>query len=196
MTLGENIHNAFSVVFKTFESIEKLMKKCREECIKEKYHMPVDKFLRYSSDTHWQGWIYWSFILLYQRHEDGAVMENGWINAPVYAMEINVDSETCEEPQLNIARFDFKDIQEWSSGCSPYNYWVFYDPMHLSKYWDSEMNNGYCYISPKKMYQDKMEKNYWGFEKAILWSCPLVDVNHENYKEKIFGTIEKLGRLD
>lgn len=92
MTLGENIHNAFLVVFKTLENIEKLINRCQEKCIKEMYHLPADRFLRYSSDTNWTGWIYWSFILLYQRREDGEVMGNDWIDGPVYALEINVDS--------------------------------------------------------------------------------------------------------
>lgn len=55
MTLGENIHNAFLVVFKTLENIEKLINRCQEKCIKEMYHLPADRFLRYSSDTNWTG---------------------------------------------------------------------------------------------------------------------------------------------
>lgn len=34
--------------------------------------------MRHNSDQNWEGWIYWSFILLFQRLEDGPVMENGW----------------------------------------------------------------------------------------------------------------------
>ena len=67
--------------------------------------------MRYSSDLTWEGWIYWSFILLFQRKEDGPVMENGWINGPVYAVEINVDPDTCETPQLIVARMDFDGIR-------------------------------------------------------------------------------------
>ncbi|MDD6590176.1 MAG: hypothetical protein PUF29_16590 [Anaerobutyricum hallii] len=195
MTLGENIHNAFLVVFKTLENIEKLINRCQEKCIKEMYHLPADRFLRYSSDTNWTGWIYWSFILLYQRREDGEVMGNDWIDGPVYALEINVDSETCEEPQLNIGKFIFHDIKEWSPGCSPYNHWVFYDPIHKEKYWNRKTINGCQYISAKDVYRDKVERSYWGFKNAIVWSCPLVEINDGNYKEKIFGTIEKLSKM-
>ena len=56
MNLGENIHNAFEVVYKTFQSIEKLMLKCKSELDEDRYYMPVEKFLRYSSDQSWQGW--------------------------------------------------------------------------------------------------------------------------------------------
>ena len=85
MNLGENIHNAFAIVFETLKNIEKLIKRCSAELDSEKYYMPADRFMRYSSDQEWAGWIYWSFILLFQRKEDDLPMENGWINAPVYA---------------------------------------------------------------------------------------------------------------
>ena len=90
MMVGENIHNAFVVVFKTLQEIEKLIGKCRTELDTKKYYMPAERFMRYSSDQTWEGWIYWSFILLFQRLDDGSVMENGWIDGPVYAVEINV----------------------------------------------------------------------------------------------------------
>ena len=86
MTSGENIHNAFAVVFKTLQSIEKLMSKCRTELDQNRYYMPAERFMRHHSDLTWEGWIYWSFILLFQRYEDGAVMDNGWI-------KFNLDDE-------------------------------------------------------------------------------------------------------
>lgn len=82
MTVGENIHNAFVVVFRTLQAIEKLIRKCRAELDTKTYYMPEERFLRHSSDQNWEGWIYWSFILLFQRREDGPVMENGWIDGP------------------------------------------------------------------------------------------------------------------
>ncbi|MEQ2564577.1 hypothetical protein WMO41_15625 [Ventrimonas sp. CLA-AP-H27] len=42
------------------------------------FNQPEERFMRHNSDQNWEGWIYWSFILLFQRLEDGPVMENGW----------------------------------------------------------------------------------------------------------------------
>lgn len=56
MNLGENIHNAFVVVFETLKSIEKLMIRCRTEIDQDKYYMPEERFMRYSSDLTWEGW--------------------------------------------------------------------------------------------------------------------------------------------
>ena len=120
MNSGENIHNAFSVVFKTLQNIEKLIKKCKMEIDTDKYYMPAERFMRYNSDLEWEGWIYWSFILLFQRHEDGLLMDNKWIDGPVYAVEINVDSETCDEPKVYIAKMEFDGMNEWTKGCSSF----------------------------------------------------------------------------
>ena len=57
-------------------------------------------------------------------------MENEWINAPVYAVEINVDSETCDTPKLYVAQMNFRDISDWSDGCSPLNHSMFYNAIH------------------------------------------------------------------
>ena len=114
MMVGENIHNAFVVVFKTLQEIEKLIGKCRTELDTKKYYMPAERFMRYSSDQTWEGWIYWSFILLFQRLDDGSVMENGWIDGPVYAVEINVDSDTCDVPKVYIAKMQFDRMKDWT----------------------------------------------------------------------------------
>ena len=130
MMVGENIHNAFVVVFKTLQEIEKLIGKCRTELDTKKYYMPAERFMRYSSDQTWEGWIYWSFILLFQRLDDGSVMENGWIDGPVYAVEINVDSDTCDVPKVYIAKMQFDRMKDWTKGCSPSNHSLFYNAIH------------------------------------------------------------------
>lgn len=169
MTSGENIHNAFSVVFKTFQNIEKLMSKCRTELDQKQYYMPTERFMRYSSDLTWEGWIYWSFILLFQRYEDGPVLNNGWIDGPVYAVEINVDSDTCEVPKVYIARMDFNGIKEWTKGCSPSNHTLFYNAIH-----------------------QETPQPFWGLRRVIKMDYDLTDIKQDNYKDIIFGTIEKL----
>lgn len=169
MTSGENIHNAFAVVFKTLQSIEKLMSKCRTELDQNRYYMPTERFLRYSSDLTWEGWIYWSFILLFQRYEDGDVMDNGWIDGPVYAVEINVDSDTCDVPKIYIAKMDFDGMKTWTKGCSPSNHSLFYDAIH----------------------KEELQK-FWGLWSVIKREYDLTDIRQDNYKDIIFGTIEEL----
>ena len=187
--LGKNIHNAFSVVFNTYQSIEKLMCACQSDEVKQKYYLPTEKFLRYSSDQYWEGWVYWSFILLYQRYADGNCMENGWIDAPVYAVEINVDAETCEEPKIYVGKFEYKDICSWTPGCSPANHYIFYDAMHNDELFKIESAGD---IKVSVPVDEKVSEKYWGLKKVIFKEINLVDVNADNYYDKIFGTIESL----
>ena len=195
MSFGKNIHNAFEVVYKTYQSVEKLISKCQNEYDDKKYFIPVEKFLRYSSDTSWEGWIYWSFILLFQRKEDGPIMNNNWINAPLYAVEINLDADTCDEPELLVAKMNFGDISDWSEGCSKANFWIFYDPIHKVNFYDSMKEGEYEKIFPKENYVERVENSYWGLKNLIVWKCPLVDVKQNTYKELIFGTIEKMSEI-
>lgn len=193
MNLGENIHNAFAVVFETLKSIEKLMSKCRAEMDQEQYYMPAERFMRYSSDLSWEGWIYWSFILLYQRRADGEIMENGWIDAPIYAVEINVDAETCDEPVIYVAKMDFEDIPKWSKGCSPSNHTLFYNAIHANDlYSEEERADGTVTVRPKESYGEKVAASFWGFQRLVRKEMNLVDVTQHNYKQMIFGTMESL----
>ena len=185
--LGKNIHNAFSVVFNTYQSIEKLMCACQSDEVKQKYYLPTEKFLRYSSDQYWEGWVYWSFILLYQRYADGNCMENGWIDAPVYAVEINVDAETCEEPKIYVGKFEYKDICSWTPGCSPANHYIFYDAMHNDELFKIESAGD---IKVSVPVDEKVSGKYWGLKKVTFKEINLVDINADNYYDEIFGTIE------
>ena len=187
--LGKNIHNAFSVVFNTYKSIEKLMLACQSDEVKQNYYLPTEKVLRYSSDQYWEGWVYWSFILLYQRNADGKCPENGWIDAPVYAVEINVDAETCEEPKIYVGKFEYKDICSWTPGCSPANHYIFYDAMHNDELFKIESAGD---IKVSVPVDEKVSGKYWGLKKVTFKEINLVDINADNYYDEIFGTIESL----
>lgn len=121
-------------------------------------------------------------------------MDNGWINAPVYAVEINVDAETCDEPVIYVAKMDFGDISEWSKGCSPsaYNHGLFYNAIHANNLYSEEEDDGTTIIRPKEVYREKAAEAFWGFQRLIRTEMNLVDVTQSNYKEKIFGAIESL----
>lgn len=205
MSLGKNINNAFKVVFSTLQSVEDLINCLSSNYDDEKYSKPTDKFLRYKTDLSWDGWIYYSFILVFQRREDGNLMDNDWINAPLYAVEINLDSDTNEEePQIFIAKMEYTDLTGWSKGISPGSHGTIYHPIHAD-YEESEWSewfkveeylDEYSVITPKENMIAKMDKNYWGFKKLVRKSIPLVSINGDNYLSKIFGTIEELAVLE
>lgn len=194
MSSGKNMHNAFRVVLDTYESVNKLIKFCGSDDIKKKYHLPTKKFLRYSSDVDYEGWIYWSFIVLFQRIEDGSPNENMWINAPVYAMEVNLDPDTCDEPELIIAKLEYNNITEWGKGCSPADHYAFYYPIHNDGPFDTVKHERYDEILPEKGQEQYVSNQYWTLRRVIRKKYPLVEITNENAYEKIFGTIEELAK--
>jgi hypothetical protein len=194
MNSGKNIHNAFVVVYETYKSVQKLISKCQNEIDDTRYHIPFNGFLRYSSDVYWGGWIYYSFILLFQRRKDGKVMKNNWINAPIYAVEINLDADTCDEPELIVAKMNFGNLSKWV-GSSKSDHWYYYEPIHKKyDYYNSIMNGEFEKIFPAEEYAKKVEDKYAGLQNLVIWRCPLVEVRNDNYQDKIFGTIERLSR--
>lgn len=66
MSLGENIKSAFEVVLKTYENVDKLLRYCDLIAEDYGYEVVTDKFLRYKSDSNYEGWFINSFIKLYQ----------------------------------------------------------------------------------------------------------------------------------
>ena len=98
-------------------------------------------------------------------------MENGWIDGPVYAVEINVDSDTCDVPKVYIAKMEFDGMKDWIAGCSPSRHSLFYNAIH----------------------EDKLT-SFWGLGSVEKQEHDLTDITQENYKEIIFGTIEDLAK--
>lgn len=189
------MHNAFRVVLDTFESVDKLIKFCSTNEIKKKYHLPLLRFLRYSSDVDYEGWVYWSFIVLFQRLNDGSINENNWIDAPVYAMEINLDPDTCEkpEPELIITKFEFNNIKEWSSGFTPH-FNLFYNPIHENGAFETTEHEGYDEVLPRKGQEQNISNQFKTLKRVVRKKHNLVDITNENAYDKIFGTIEELSK--
>lgn len=198
MNLGKNIGNAFLVVFETLQSVEKLINKCKAELDEEKYYMPIENFLRWNSDKHWSGWVYWSFILLFQRRKDGNVGKNGYINGAFYAVEINLDAEEYDEPQLIVAKFEFENVSGWldksSSPITKSDHGYFYSAIHEQGIYEKkDVKNEVVKIATVEGCE---EQGFWGFRKLYYRAYRLVDVSQSNYKEMIFGTIEELSKTD
>ena len=191
MNSGNNIHNAFQVVFDTYKSVDKLIKFCNSRA-DGKYYIPASRFLRYNSDNNWEGWVFWSFILLFQRKEDGNVEPNEWINGPVYALEINLDPDTCKEPEIILAKFEYEDMLSWSPGCSPSNHHIFYNPIHEVKHFESIKIDDAVVVLPQKGMEEIVANKYWSLKRVVKKNYPLMDVTNENAYDLVFGTFEIL----
>lgn len=191
MSLGENIFNAFHVVNKTHENVEKLIEFCKITATERKeFDLMSPKFLRYKSDSDYRGWNTTQMFLLFQDTQD-ELLENGWRDGPIYVLEILLyDPNGCfetNEPRLEMAKFEYKNIKSWSSeriGAGEYSY--FNDPLYDLDY--EEMEDG---ILAAEMPEEITQK-YWGVKRIVCKVSLLVDVDYENAYDMIFGTFKIL----
>lgn len=190
MNLGENIFNAFEVVNKTHENVEKLIEFCKIMTTERKeFTLMSPKFLRYKSDSDYWGWNIRQMFLLFQDMQDEP-LENGWRDGPIYVLEIMLyDPYECfetNEPRLEIAKFEYEDIKNFPPGVSPASYYYFADPLYDVDYEEMEED-----ILVAEMPEEITQK-YRGVKRVVCTDYPLVDVNCENAYDIIFGTFKIL----
>lgn len=192
MSLGENIFNAFEVVNKTHENVYKLIEFCRVMTTeREEFDLMSPKFLRYKSDSDYWGWNTRRMVLLFQDTQD-EMLENGWRDGPVYVLEIVLyDPDACEffgadEPMLEMAKFEYEDIESLPTSVSPAYCYYFTHPLYDPEY--SELGDE---IFVAEM-PEEITQRYWGVKRVVCKIFPLVDVNYENAYDVIFGTFKSL----
>lgn len=189
MNSAENIRNAFKVVNKTYENINKMMNYCKTIADEGKeYVVSVPKFLRWKSDVEVDDWLINDFILLFQS-KDYEKLENEWRNGPIYVLEIALDYGDTRK--VYISKFEYRDIENWSNGCSPTNHWRFYWPIRNEDEFDFQEidlneKDSYEIWIPKKGKESVVDNSYWGIKRAVCYTEELIDINADNIKEKIF----------
>lgn len=196
MSSSENIRNAFHVVYKSYENIQKLIDYCKTIGVeKSNYINVVDKFLRYKSDNNLSGWFIHNFIMLFQDKNDDE-LDNGWRNGPIYVMEIELykpesELENIEElPCIRLSKFEYDDLQKWEPGCSPSNHWRFYYPLRRNDIMNIQEDGDYLHITARD--QQSSNRYYWGVKKITSKRIPLTAITSDNVEEKVFGTFDNL----
>lgn len=190
MSLGENIKDAFEVVLKTYENVDRLIKYCDVISRDYGYEPVTEKFLRYKSDSNYEGWVINSFIKLYQSNSE-KILENGWKEGPVFAMEINF----VDQPTVYLSKFLFEDMSTLMGKVSPSDYWLFTEPIDC-------LDNGFTEvpIEGKEDYRISTPKNdiksrYWNIDKVVYAKIDLLKVTSNNMPLKIFGEFDILKTL-
>lgn len=192
MNSGVNIHNAFDVVLKTYENVDKFMSYCIS-IAKEKgeFTSVIPKFLRWKSDNNYYGWLICSFILLFQKQSDPE-LENGWHDGSIYVMEVNFITEDYDEPQVCLAKFDYEDISSWTPGCSMANHYIFYDPMYYDIMEYAKVDDYDIGTVKDKI---KAKNRYWGVTRIVSKNILLTEITNKNAYETIFGGFKDLEKV-
>ncbi|KAJ49369.1 hypothetical protein BD780_003504 [Clostridium tetanomorphum] len=190
MSLGENIKSAFEVVLKTYENVDKLLRYCDLIAEDYGYEVVTDKFLRYKSDSNYEGWFINSFIKLYQSKHDNT-LENSWKDGPVFVMEINFE----DMPTVYLSKFEYEDISSWGKGVSPSEYWGFTDPIDCEGNGFNESpideKEGYYISEPTP----DLKSRYWDVKRVIYTKTDLLQIDSSNVSKNIFGEFDTLNKF-
>lgn len=186
MSLDKNIENAFNVVLKTYENLDKMMKHCDLIAENRNYEAKTEKFLRYKSDVNYYGWFIRAFFKLYQNKDDQG-LNSDWRSGPVFCMEINFEGT----PKIFLSKFEYEDMNSWDSGISPSLFWGYWNPIKSRNdgFMINPLENNYFESKPEREY---MKEKYWGLQRVVYTEINLIDVTANNIEEKIFGEFDKL----
>lgn len=193
MNSNENIRNAFKVVYKTYENIDKLIKYCKTICEDNGYVVCSNKFLRWKSDNNFYGWAINNFILLFQDKEDIEI-ENGFRKGPIYSLEIDFNQESL--PTVYLSKYEYIRIEEWSSQpISPSDNWRFYWPTRKREYFKMHKMDDYEVYTPEINSEVVRNKSYWGLDRIVRYSEDLTEINANNVDEKIFKRFDLIKNI-
>ncbi len=188
MSLDNNIENAFMVVRKTYENVQKMINFMDEKAILNDYRPVIDRFLRYSSDKYPIGWLYNDIVKIYQYEKDNP-LESDWLNGPIYVVNISFNNK----PKVIVAKFNY-DIEKWGKGISMSSSWAFTDPLNKD-YKDGLFKHQYIkelgYFISKPINGD-IRKRYWDMESAIYKEFKLSEVTAETLEAQVFGEFENM----
>jgi hypothetical protein len=190
--MNEETIKAFRVVQEAHKNVQEFISRCitlaREKGEFELAPMTGNNtFLRWSSDRDSNAWLYYSFIVVFQRRQD-TKLKNGYRNGALYVLELNFADFNI--PMANVARYDYANIaKNWSTNLiSPSDHWIFYDPMYngIIEYPEYESGEMYCGTV------DEPLERYWGLKRVMGYEIPLSEITDNNAYGEIFGTFKEL----
>ena len=186
--VGQNISNAVYVLKETYKNINLLFSELDRIGEKEGFIPITPKFLRWKSDSDYDGWLTNNFIKLYQVEKDSPLkhlqnLKEGFI----FGIEIDLIGEE-NYPTISLTRYHF-DFSEWTRTPTISDHWVFWDPFRIEKFFEITKDNGVWTSIPL----EKTKSRYWGMKSAVSIEIPLVSITSpEDISMKIFQELENL----
>jgi hypothetical protein len=188
VNLGQNISNAVTVLKETYKNLNLLFSELDRIGEKEGFVPLTPKYLRWKSDSDYEGWLTNNFIKLYQLEEDPILNESiGVRDGFLFGIEVDLEGEKGF-PTLSLVRYSF-DYSKWSRIPAISDHWVFWGPFRKEKFFDIQQTDNLW----KSVATEKGKERYWGIQNAVAIELPLWSVSStEDIKLKIF---RELGRL-
>lgn len=183
--MGQNISNAVYVLKETYKNLNLLFLELDRIGEKEGFIPITPKFLRWKSDSDYDGWLTSNFIKLYQLERDSPVNNITSIKDG-YLYGIEVDLEENEYPIISLIRYKF-DYSGWTKIPAISDHWVFWDPFRIEKFFKISEDNGLWTSIPL----EKAQSRYWGIQNAVAKVIPLLSITSpEAIRTQIFQELE------
>ncbi|RHW37453.1 hypothetical protein D1B33_07880 [Lysinibacillus yapensis] len=180
--VGQNISNSIYVLKETYKNLNLLFSELDRIAEKEGFIPLTPKFLRWKSDSNYNGWLTSNFIKLYQIEKDPPLkhiqnLKEGFI----YGIEVDLEGED-NYPIISLSRYQF-DFSEWFRIPTTSDHWIFWDPFRKDKFFEINKVND-VWISKTL---EKSKIRYWGMQNAVSIEIPLVSItSSEEIRSKIF----------
>lgn len=178
---GQNVTHAISVIKETYKNLNLLFSDLDSIGEEKGFLSLTPRFMRWKSDSHYDGWLTSNFIKLYQLDSD-PVLENfeDLRNGDIYGIEIELAD--CDYPTISLLRYKF-NLKEWTKLPGMSDHWLIWDPFRIENLFTIQENEG-VWTSETT---EKAKKKYWGLEKATAVDIPLFSITStEDIEEKIF----------
>jgi hypothetical protein len=171
---SDNIKNAFAVVIRTYENLERFFAELDTVADKTGLARITPDFLRWHSDQHVHGWLTTSFIKLFQRSNDPAHGRvEGLRNGPVFGVEARFFLDTA--PLFYLARYEYDaQLSAWSHLPQPGNHHKFQLPLYMDRLFRFTSKDAVRVSTPLGA---KVEKRFWGLKRVVFANTPLLAVS-------------------
>jgi hypothetical protein len=184
---GENITSAVTVLKETYRSLNTLFHEMDRIAEEEGFTSLTPKFLRWKSDSDSDGWLTNNFIKLYQVEGNSAIPHLPELqDGDLFGVEVDLDED--DSPQIALTRYTY-DYTFWTRMPAISDHWIFYYPFREDNSFEIVESNGVWKSKP----YTKSIKKYWGIQRAVSRSIPLLKVNSsETVRSEIFGELALL----
>lgn len=190
INMGQNISMAIDVLRETYKNLDLLFSELDRIGEQEGFVAVTPRFLRWKSDSDYNGWLTSNFIKLYQFEKDLPSAKVPEIKDG-YLFGVEVELEGKGYPVISLIRYMF-DYNMWTRVPAISDHWVFWDPFRVERFFDIKETDGVWESTPLEKAKDR----YWGIESVVAKEIPLLSITSvEDIRTKIFQELENLTTL-
>jgi|ERR1051326_742773 hypothetical protein len=179
---GDNIKNAFAVVIRTYENLERFFAELDAVAGQAGLTTITPDFMRWHSDQFVHGWLTTSFIKLFQKSADPAhARVKGLRKGSVFGVEARFPLDSL--PLFYLAKYEYdSELSEWTHLPGRSSYRKFHLPLWKERKFRFSSKQDIRISTPLGA---EIENRFWGLKRVVFTNTPLVPVNSSDNIRKL-----------